>query len=285
MSSTTSAPTQSMSSMSGGSMSMGSGSSGMSDVLRIELEIVELESNIETILSEIKTEKAKFNALLNRPTNSVLSIPEVLTKVDYLVADDVINQIKSNNPMLEMLEQEALAYKAQGIMNKKMGYPMLGIGVQYMLNKKTNDPMFAMGNMNGKDMIMPMVSISIPIYRNKYKAQQKESQLWRQSTKEKYTETINSLETELVQVRHQLEDAERKTKLYTRQTEIAQTTYNLAVREFASGQNDLSSIIQIQRQLLDYKLKQTEAIASYNTLVATIQKMMSFTDIEPLIKE
>lgn len=272
---------------SGGGMggSMGSSSTGMSEVLRIELEIVELESNMETIVSELKTESAKFNALLNRPLGSNIALPKGLEQTAYIFDASTIDQIKSNNPMLEMIEEEGQAYRAMGEMNKKMSYPMFGVGVQYMLNNKTKDAMLAMGNMNGKDMIMPMVSVSIPIYRNKYKAQQKESQLWWEASQEKYANTVNTLETDLVKTKHQLDDASRKIKLYKKQTEIAEVTYNLAVREFATGKNDLTNIIQVQRQLLDYKLKQADAIANYNTMVATIQKLISFSEFDQLNKK
>lgn len=284
-SSTASDAMASMSSSGGMSGMGGSSSTGMSEVLRIELEIVELESNIETLLSEIKTEKAKFNALLNRPHESELALPQSLEQIPYIFDASTMDQIKANNPMLEMIQEEGQAYRAMGEMNKKMRYPMFGIGVQYMLNKKTNDPMFGMGSMNGKDMIMPMVSVSIPIYRNKYKAQQKESKLWWESSQEKYANTVNTLETDLAKTKHQLDDAARKISLFKKQTEIAEVTYNLAVREFAAGKNDLTNIIQVQRQLLDYKLKQTESIASYNTMVATIQKLISFSEFDQLNKK
>lgn len=287
MGSSVSTTSDAMSSMgSGGSMDGGmeSSSSGMSEVLRIELEIIELESNMETILSELRTEKAKFNTLLNRPTSSALTLPDSLEQVTLLLDGNTIEKIKATNPMLGMIMEEGKAYKAMGEMNKKMSYPMFGIGVQYMLNSKTNDPMFGMGSMNGKDMIMPMVSVSIPIYRNKYKAQQRESKLRMEANQEKYISTVNVLESDLVRTKHQLDDATRKIILYKKQTELAQTTYNLAVKEFISGKNDLTNIIQVQRQLLDYKLKETEAIANYNTMVATIQKMISFTDFDQLNK-
>jgi outer membrane protein TolC len=60
---------------SGGGMQSMSGSSGMSDVLRIQLEIAELENSIESILSQIDAETAAFNALLNRPSGSKVHFP------------------------------------------------------------------------------------------------------------------------------------------------------------------------------------------------------------------
>ena len=140
--------------------------------------------------------------------------------------------------------------------------------------------MFGMGNMNGRDMIMPMVSVSIPLYRNKYKAQQRESNFWWQASKEKYPNTYNVLESELYKIKHLLDDASRKIALYKKQSELAETTYNLIVQEFIAGKSDLSNVIQVQRQLLDFQLKKAEAVAGYNTMVASIHKLISFKDTE-----
>jgi outer membrane protein TolC len=120
-----------------------------------------------------------------------------------------------------------------------------------------------------------MVSASIPIYRNKYKAQQRESRLWQQSNEAKYTQTLNTLEAELHRTKHQLDDASRKITLLRKQTEIARAAYNLIVQEFMTGRSDLTNVIQLQRQLLDYKLRESESIAAYNTMVAAIQRLIS----------
>lgn len=275
-----------MSSMgsSGGGMSAGMGgaaSGGMSDVLRIQLEMAELDNNIESVLSEIKAEKVKFNALLNRSAESEIQVPETFEQIPFLLEPETaMAKISDRNPMLGMITEEGLAYKAKAEMDKKMGYPMFGVGVQYMLNKKTSDPMFGMGDMNGKDMVMPMVSVSIPLYRNKYRAQQREGKFWWQASKEKYTNTYKVLESELYKTKHLLDDASRKIALYQKQSDLAKTTYNLIVQEFAAGKSDLTNVIQVQRQLLDYQFKKAEAIAGYNTMVASIQKLISFKDTE-----
>src|SRR5690606_9216776 len=101
--------------------------------------------------------------------------------------------------------EEGLAYKAKAEMDRKMGYPMLGLGLQYMVVGKNNDPMFAMGDMNGKDMIMPMLSLSLPIFRKKYDARQKEYQLWWKASEENYNNTLNTLRSAYYGFKNQLD--------------------------------------------------------------------------------
>ncbi|KAA6308600.1 hypothetical protein EZS27_039766, partial [termite gut metagenome] len=199
-----------MSSMGATGDNMSGVSSGMSDVLRIRLEIAELDNNIESLLSEIKAEKAGFNALLNRPADSEISLPDSFEQIPFLFdTASAMARIADQNPMLEMINEEGLAYKAKAQMDKKMSYPMVGIGLQYTLinkSKPTASPAMTepdMGSnemsnsMNGKDMIMPMLSVSIPIYRSKYKAQQRESSFRQQESQEKYINTLHTLEAEL----------------------------------------------------------------------------------------
>jgi outer membrane protein TolC len=271
--------------MDDGMQKMGNTAQGMSEVLRIQLEKMELENRIENLHAEIKAGKALFNSLLNRAAGSDIVLPDTLIRIPFHPdAETILREINDRNPMLEMLRQEALAYDAKAGMNRKMGYPMLGVGLQYMLMAPLeNTPAGSMDGMetgtspmmNGKDMLMPMLSVTIPLYRNKYKAAQKESRLLRRASEAKQADALNRLEAGLHQSVYLLGEAARRIDLYRRQAALAQSAGNLATQEFVSGKTDLGSVIQIQRQLLDYQLKEADATATYNTIVATIRKMIS----------
>lgn len=262
----------------GGITAMGSSSPGMAGVLRVQLEALDVENNIESILSEMEAEKARFNALLNRPLDAEVFLPDTLIQVPlFLDKEIVLKQVESQNPALNMLREEELAFRAKNEMNKKMGLPMLGVGLQYMLigesEMMNSNPD---GGMNGMDMLMPMVSVSLPIYRNKYKASRRESRFMWEAATEKYHNSLNTLQSELHKLISGLENAERKIALYRKQEQLAQTGYNLLVAGYASAKSDISELIQLQRQLLDYQLKLAEAIAEYNTLAASVLKLQSF---------
>ena len=281
-SSGTSSSSMSGMSSSGSSMSseMGNTAPGMSDVLRIQLEMAEVENNIESLLSDLAAEKAKFNALLNRHVDYAVTVPDSITKVPFVFDERVsISEIENRNPMLGMMEEEELAYHAKNEMNKKMSYPMFGIGLQYMLigENKMAIPDQSMGNgMNGMNMVMPMLSITLPLYRNKYKAEQRENRFMWQSARENYNNTLNILRSDLFKLKQQLDNAERKISLYKKQEQLARVAYQLVVQEFVTAKSDLTNVIQVQRQLLDYQLRNAEAIAEYNIKVASIQKLHSF---------
>lgn len=263
-----------------GGSPMGSGSSGsMSDVLRIQIEMAELENNLEALLSNRKAAEARFNSLLNRDQSLPVQTSDSLTQKLFSVKDNaVLDSIILSNPMLSMLEAEANAYKAKAEMDKKMSLPMFGIGLQYSIMAKRSEEMArmsGMGNMNGMDMVMPMVKISIPIFRRKYNAQQRESRHYRQASELKYEDTLNQLHAEYIALKQQLADASRKIDLYAKQQDLSRSTWQLMIREFSAGTTSLTDIIQLERQLLNYSLKKSEAVAEYNTLVAGLEKLVS----------
>lgn len=260
-------------------------SSNMSEVVRIKLETLELENNMESIKSELNAQKAKFNTLLGRPADVAVHIPDSLIQINYnLNIPEIMSQISINNPKLLSLNEEYLAYDARIKSDKKSGMPMLGVGLQYSVVKKRMGDVIPTTDMNGMDMIMPMVSFTIPIYRAKYKAQQKESRLLQQMSQEQYMNTYSLLESELYSINHQLEDAKRKIELTMQQSNLAQSAYNMVLQDLSTGRSSLANVIQVQRQMLDYQLKKSEAIAEYNILVASVQHLISFNNIEPSTK-
>lgn len=52
-------------------------------------------------------------------------------------------------------------------MQRKMSYPMIGVGLEYMINKETNMP--KMEDMNGNNMFMAMFKLTLPIHRRNIK--------------------------------------------------------------------------------------------------------------------
>lgn len=259
-------------------------SPGMSDVLRVGLEIMEIENTLADLHADLQGQKAVFNALLNLAPDTPIDLDQQIEQEHVLFdPNSALAEIDNHNPMLSMLTEQGLAYRAKAEMDRKMSYPMLGIGVQYMVIGKTNDPMLAMGNMNGQDMIMPMVSVSLPIFRKKYNALQKQSELYRQSNTLTYQDTRNNLHAQYYTLSKQLENKQRLIDLLKKQTTLAESTFSLIIKEFTANKSDLTNVIQVQRQLLGYQLQNAQAIADYNTLVSQMKQLMA--NNEPLSEQ
>jgi outer membrane protein TolC len=130
--------------------------------------------------------------------------------------------------------------------------------------------------MNGKDMVMPMVTITLPVYRKKYNAMAKEADLLKTATSENYQATANSLQTEYYQAVQLYKDAQRRVKLYKNQYQLASKSLDLILKSFSTSSSGLIDVLRVRQQTLDYELKQAEAVADFNTAIAWLKRLMAF---------
>jgi outer membrane protein TolC len=257
--------------MPGSPMGSSSGSSGLTDVYRIQIEIGDLQDNIELLKNQLNTITAQFNSFLNRPPNTAVILPDTLVAENFqpsLLA--IPDSSFSKNPMLGMLQFEQQSLEARKQMVTKMGYPMVGLGLNYSLINKSE---MSTSSMNGKDMMMPMVTVTLPIYRKKYKAMQAEADYLKAANAQNYKTTVNSLQTEYYQAMQLYQDAQRRTKRYVGQSELASKSLDIMFRSFASSSTSLTDILRVRQQTFDYEYKQIEAVADYNTAIAWIKKL------------
>ena len=276
--SASSGSSQTASPMGSSSMGSSSGGSGLSDVYRIQIEIGDLKNNINLLNNQLSTISAQFNSYLNRPQAAIVTLPDTLKSENFepsLLA--ISDSILKNNPMLGMLQFEQQSLEARKQMVTKMSYPMVGLGLNYSLISKSG---MSTSPMNGKDMIMPMVSVTLPIYRKKYKAMRDEAYFLKSANIQNYKATANTLQTEYYQALQLYQDAQRRIKLYASQYQLASISLDIMFKSFASSGTSLTDILRVRQQTLDYEYRQVEAVADYNSSIAWLKRLMAFTQIK-----
>ncbi|MDR3706059.1 MAG: TolC family protein [Paludibacteraceae bacterium] len=256
----------------GSAMGSSSGGAGLTDLYRVKMDIGELENNIASLQSKKRSLTAKFNAYLNRQAEIPVSIPDTLSEEPYQMPEKITDSLFANNPMLSMIRYDNQAVDARKRMIRKMGYPMIGLGVNYSVIGKSDEAMNA--DMNGKDMIMPMINITLPIYRVKYKAMRKEADWNQKANDAAYVATVNELRTNYYQALEAYEDAQRRIKLYANQTRLSEQTLNLMLKNFTASSTSLTDVLTVRQQVLDYELKQNDALADYNVAVAWVKRIL-----------
>jgi outer membrane protein TolC len=258
-----------------GSMGASSGSSGLTDLYRIKIEYGELNNNLELLKSQEKTVMARFNSYLDRP-------PQTKIYTDYTVLPDTaapdllsVSDSVRNNPMLNMLSYEKKAYLARKKMVNGMGYPMVGFGLNYSIIGKSD---MSTTSMNGKDMVMPMLSVTLPVYRKKYTAMREEAELLSKSSSQNYQAVSNALTAEYYSAVQLYSDALRRVKLYGDQYTLASKSLEIMLKGFSSSTVSLTDVLRIRQQTLDYELKQVEAVTDLNTARAWLNRLMASSE-------
>lgn len=243
--------------------------SRMSDQLRIEAEDKRLEEKKASLEDELRLQRQRFNLAMHRSPDGALSLPDTIILNKMPVLD--WTRIESSDPAIAQLQAQQKSFEAQDRMAKTQGMPKVGVGVEYMLNGKVDMP--NMANMNGKDMWMPMVKVTLPVFRRRTNQTRKSARLMQESAASGIEQRQDALRSTYLGIEKRATDIDRKVKLYDSETEILAKTLQLMRDEYANGTTSLTDILQTQREQIDYDLLRAEAYAQYNSLVAEMERL------------
>ncbi|SKA12989.1 Outer membrane protein TolC [Segatella oulorum] len=243
----------------------------MSDQLRLDAEEERLKEQTESLENQLTLQKQQFNITLHRQPNAALSLPDSIPLREMPTFN--WTEIERNNPKLAQYSAIQKAFKSQEEQTRAKGMPMIGVGLQYMLNGKVDMPM--MPNMNGKDMVMPMVSVTIPIYRKKITSAIHSAQLMERSAAYNYQSQLDALQSTYLSIEQRADDIKRKLKLYESEVSLLNRTLELMQKEYATGATSLTDILQTTRESIDYDLLKAEANAQYNTITAEAIQLLA----------
>ncbi|GHV15083.1 hypothetical protein AGMMS49938_12450 [Fibrobacterales bacterium] len=221
------------------------------DLLMLQEEILEMEYNLEAMSTEFLAMQEEFNAVLGRSGGDV----EVADSLEIIKGG--AEQSKREIPMLAMINSENETYKAGADMNKYMGYPMIGLGVQYE-----------------KKMFMAMLSVTLPIWRAKTESALAEAQSRSEASRLQFLAVQNMLVAERAMLKNTAENANKKISLLQRQTELAESSYKIALQNFTAGTGSLADMFKVNLKLLDYKKKLIEAVQEYNSAIAELEVIL-----------
>ena len=238
----------------------------MVDVLRVDIMLKDAATNLEILNRKEKPLVTTFNKLLNRNENAKVEIADSLA-VEFVGNDFRKDSLLTGNPLLEALELKVQASKASEIAAQKQGLPKLGVGLGYMVMDKNSN-----GGMtdNGNDVLMPMVSASIPIFRKKYKAAEKEAQLMQESYALQKEETANMLISNYETTWFELRRQQHLIELYDQQIRVSEHALNLLFSAYGNSGKEFEEVLRMQQQLLKYEKMKATAEVQYQIALAKL---------------
>ena len=202
------------------------------DEYRLEMEINDLENQLALLRDKQAVLEVTFNNLLNIEANSLIDTPENIWMDDFtLMKEAALNSIKSFNHQLLSIElqQTALQYKKE--VAERQGNPDFTVGFDYTVIGKGDN------NMAGTDaFVFPTIGITIPLYRNKYKAMVQEVAYLESAKGFEQVNKVNMLETLFENGWKDYQDACRRIGLYGEQLELAGKSMNLLGNGICYGQ-------------------------------------------------
>ncbi len=240
------------------------------DQYRIEMEIGDLENQLALLIDKQYVLEVMFNNLLNIDADLKVQTPGILWTNDIALGkEQVLDSIRSNNHQILALslQQEALSYREE--LSRRQGKPDFLVGLDYtFIGQGTN-------NLAGNDaFIFPRIGITIPLYRNKYKAMVNEMVYLQEAKDFEKTDKVNLLETILENAWKDYRYGDRRIQLYISQLELAGQSLKLLETEYATGKNIFEEIIRMERKVLNYGLELEKARSDKQAAISFINYLM-----------
>lgn len=152
---------------------------------------------------------------------------------------------------------------------------MVGLGVDYSIISKRTD---ANPEMNGQDAVMPMVSVTLPIFRKKIRAARKEAQLMGESIVEQQEAQRNELQNEYEAAIYELNSARKLLDLYNRQIESSGQANKLLISGYSNSITDFDEVLQMNQDVLMYQTQRIEALKNGLIASAKLEYLLQKTD-------
>ncbi|MBW8036017.1 MAG: TolC family protein [Planctomycetes bacterium] len=243
------------------------------DIIRAQVEMGKLEDRHRSLLDLQKPIVARLNSALNRPVEAEIPWP---TEIQFNAVDitdrDLLAKLIVENPELKALDFEISQNKKSIELARKDYYPDFTFGVNVI--DTGNSPV---GNPsdNGKDPVIASVSLSIPIWHEKYAAGQRQARRRYFAARGERKQKSNSLSYQLKMVLYRFRDAERKIDLY-RDALLPKAKESLQVTEsvFRTGTGSFTDLIDAQRILLEFALSYERALADRSQSLAKLEMLV-----------
>jgi len=238
----------------------------MVDVIRVDIMIENTETDIMLLQDKKIPLLTRFNTLLNRADTISVTVPDTIAlhSVETGYRKD---SLLTAHPMLEALDLKMQSAQAQEEVAKKMGLPSFGVGVDYVLVGERTDMSVPD---NGKNVVMPMVTMSLPIFRGKYKAAVKEAQFTQSAIASSKEDFENNLVSSYEMAWFELDRAMQLIELYGEQIKKTEQAMKLLLTAYSNSGKDFEEVLRMQQELLKYQIAEAIALKDYYTALAKL---------------
>ncbi|PWH85184.1 TolC family protein [Brumimicrobium oceani] len=233
------------------------GKNSMADVLRVDIKIESTTTEIKLLEEKIKPFTVRFNRLLNKSDTAAIEIEETIQLAE-IPLNYRRDSLLENHPSLKALDLEYQSAQASETLANKEGAPSFGVGLDYGFMP------------DAQNMVMPMVSISLPIYRNRYKALKKEAHLKQEAISFYKKDFENELISNYEMTRYELDRAKEKFLLYQQQIERTKQVIHLLEVEYSNSGDDFEEILRMQQDLINYQIGKATAVKDFFTALAKL---------------
>lgn len=246
----------------------------MVDVIRVDILIESSETEIKLLNDQLQPLYLHFNKLLNREDFALIEVTDSISLVQ-IPKDYRKDSLLLNHPMLQSLDLKMQSAQVAEDLSKKQGLPKFGLGIDYVFVGERKDMVVPD---NGKNVIMPMVTVGIPVYRGKYKAATKEAQLKQETIVNYKVNAENTLLSNYEMAWYELEKSRQLVLLYEEQILKTNQAISLLETAYSNSGKDFEEVLRMEQELIKYKMAIATGIKSFYVALAKLDYLTSKTE-------
>jgi outer membrane protein TolC len=248
-----------------------SGKTNLSDVLRIQLKSEELLSHKSVLENKRSMFEAEINRLAGREAGSAIIVTDSFELAVVTVdREDLMEAVADQHPQLKRMDWMIKASLDRIEANSISGKPSFGFGVEYALVSPRDD---AAPSGNGRDILVPKISASIPLQRKQYNARNREEHLLQLAISERKTGMIDQFEAQLEIILAEYREILLNADLIRRQQELAGSAIEILLSAYSAEGKNFDELLQLENELLNLDIRWVETITASQIIQARIDRI------------
>ncbi len=243
------------------------------DLLKVQIELLRLQNDLNTFIDMKSTIKVKLNTLLGRPSRASLGKPEEIKfKVFNMSLDELYNSAKESSPIIRFRERVIERWKAKKRLAKLDYLPDVTLGVQYQKISKSDSPM---APRNGQDAWSVTFAINLPIWLQKRKGAVVLAEKEVLSGLSSFQDEENKLFYKIKESYFKVKTAQREIILYKESLiPRAEQSLQIAKEDYRAGRSGFLDLIDSQRILLRFQLSYERALTEFRKNIAKLEEVV-----------
>lgn len=245
---------------------LANGKGKMVNVLRIDRELKAVQSELRILELNKKPLEAAFNALLNRAPDTEVILADDLNEIQGYVSISE-DELMKDHPELEALDLKIKANEFKEKAAIRMGLPRFGLGLDYVAVGDRSDIVVAG---SGRDVLMPMLSVSLPLARGKYKAAVQSVRLKGEQLELQKEAAVSGLLTRKAELEFALDREIEKASLLHSQIETTSAMLKILHTAYEQDGSELEELLRVWRELLNYEKERAAALSGIRIQTAAL---------------
>lgn len=252
-----------------------SGKSTIADVLLVQLQSEELRQQLIILQTAEADPLAQINQICKReqPDAPVdVDLPLAFTDLPF-DKTTLLDRIGTTHPLLRGYQKQQQAAQQAIALNALNAKPAFGLGLDYIM---VSDRENATITDNGRDILMLRATVKVPLFRDQYRAKEREENFRIQALQHQQTDALNMFSTAIEQAYTQHEIAQEQLTFYQKQIQTIKAILPVLESDYSTKGGGFTELLQLEKKLIDYELQ---------TLKAIVQSHLAKSKVEQFVTE